>query len=149
MSSEDSVKRNVVRRSSLENASREPYSYPDISRETTAQGFGGKPYPFFVPSTVKSTLGSPTALAIGAFSTTLTTLSLSLMEWRGVTTTNAYIGNVSPMPEFGSYATNELDSSSSVRLLFSSAVRATINQLGCSGWHWHDYFSAVGVGAWK
>ncbi|KAH8601556.1 thermophilic desulfurizing enzyme family protein, partial [Bisporella sp. PMI_857] len=34
-----------------------------------------------------------TALAIGAFATTLTTLSLSLMEWRGVTTTNAYIGN--------------------------------------------------------
>lgn len=34
-----------------------------------------------------------TALAIGAFATTLTTLSLSLMEWRGVTTTNLYIGN--------------------------------------------------------
>lgn len=34
-----------------------------------------------------------TALAIGAFSTTLTTLGLSLMEWRGVTTTNVYIGN--------------------------------------------------------
>lgn len=34
-----------------------------------------------------------TALAIGAFATTLTTLSLSLMEWRGVTTTNVYIGN--------------------------------------------------------
>ena len=34
-----------------------------------------------------------TALAIGAFATTLTTLSLSLMEWRNVTTTNVYIGN--------------------------------------------------------
>lgn len=34
-----------------------------------------------------------TALAIGAFSTTLTTLALSLMEWRGVTITNVYIGN--------------------------------------------------------
>ena len=34
-----------------------------------------------------------TALAIGAFATTLTTLSISLMEWRGVTTTNVYIGN--------------------------------------------------------
>lgn len=34
-----------------------------------------------------------TALAIGAFATTLTTLALSLMEWRGVTVTNVYIGN--------------------------------------------------------
>lgn len=34
-----------------------------------------------------------TALAIGAFATTLTTLGLFLMEWRGVTTTNVYIGN--------------------------------------------------------
>ena len=34
-----------------------------------------------------------TAFAIGAFSTTFTALSLSLMEWRGVTTTNVYIGN--------------------------------------------------------
>ncbi|KAF2755760.1 hypothetical protein EJ05DRAFT_503213 [Pseudovirgaria hyperparasitica] len=38
-------------------------------------------------------LGSGTSLAIGGFATTLTTLSLSLMEWRGVTTTNVYIGN--------------------------------------------------------
>ncbi|KAF2087066.1 hypothetical protein K490DRAFT_42624, partial [Saccharata proteae CBS 121410] len=34
-----------------------------------------------------------TALAIGAFATTLTTLSCSLMEFRGVTTTNVFIGN--------------------------------------------------------
>lgn len=34
-----------------------------------------------------------TGLAIGAFATTLTTLSLSLMQVRGVTTTNVYIGN--------------------------------------------------------
>ena len=65
-----------------------------------------------VPVTLKAQLGSPvgprdlytqcpdqrlinlqTAFAIGAFSTTLTTLSLSLMEWRGVTITNVYIGN--------------------------------------------------------
>ncbi|KAL8639493.1 MAG: hypothetical protein Q9228_003482 [Teloschistes exilis] len=46
-----------------------------------------------VPATLRAQLGSPTALAIGAFSTTLTTLALSLMEWRGVTTTNVYIGN--------------------------------------------------------
>ncbi|KAK4693113.1 uncharacterized protein P7C71_g4223, partial [Lecanoromycetidae sp. Uapishka_2] len=46
-----------------------------------------------VPVTLKAQLGSPTALAIGAFSTTLTTLALSLMEWRGVTITNVYIGD--------------------------------------------------------
>ena len=46
-----------------------------------------------VPITLKAQLGSPTALAIGAFATTLTTLSLALMEIRGVTTTNAFIGN--------------------------------------------------------
>jgi hypothetical protein len=34
-----------------------------------------------------------TALAIGAFATTLTTLGLSLMGWRNVTVTNVFIGN--------------------------------------------------------
>ncbi|SPN99297.1 related to Y.lipolytica GPR1 protein and Fun34p [Cephalotrichum gorgonifer] len=34
-----------------------------------------------------------TALAIGAFATTLTTLSISLMELRGVTTINVYVAN--------------------------------------------------------
>jgi len=37
--------------------------------------------------------GNPTPLAIAAFSTTLTTLSLALMEWRGVTITNVFIAN--------------------------------------------------------
>lgn len=46
-----------------------------------------------VSPAISQNLGSPTALAIGAFATTLTTLSCSLMEWRGVTTTNVYIGN--------------------------------------------------------
>lgn len=46
-----------------------------------------------VPVTLKSQLGSPTALAIGGFATTLTTLSLSLMGFRSVSITNAYIGN--------------------------------------------------------
>jgi succinate-acetate transporter protein len=32
-------------------------------------------------------------LAIGAFATTLTTLSLALMEWRHLTVTNVFIGN--------------------------------------------------------
>jgi len=52
-----------------------------------------KSYPFFVPSTVKSTLGSPTALGIGAFATTLTALSFSLMNWRGVSLSNALVGD--------------------------------------------------------
>jgi hypothetical protein len=107
MSSEGSIKRNIVRRSSLEIANRDflpaaNKEYTDLTQEDTIIGTPptvqyGEKYPasrvHFVPSTVKSTLGSPTALAIGAFSTTLTTLSLSLMEWRGVTTTNVYIGN--------------------------------------------------------
>jgi len=54
---------------------------------------GAVPYYIPVPITIKSQIGSPTALAIGAFATTLTTLGLALMEFRGVTTTNAFIGN--------------------------------------------------------
>jgi succinate-acetate transporter protein len=46
-----------------------------------------------VPITMKAQLGSPTALAIGAFATTLTSLSLALMGWRGMSVTNAFIGN--------------------------------------------------------
>lgn len=46
-----------------------------------------------VPITIKAQIGSPTALAIGAFATTLTTLSFSLMGWRGLTATNAILGN--------------------------------------------------------
>lgn len=46
-----------------------------------------------VPITIKSQIGSPTALAIGGFATTLTTLSLALMGFRGVTVTNAFIGD--------------------------------------------------------
>ncbi|EFQ34233.1 uncharacterized protein GLRG_09377 [Colletotrichum graminicola M1.001] len=42
-----------------------------------------------------------TSLPVGAFSTTLTTLSLSLMEWRGVTTTNVYIANYFFLAAFG------------------------------------------------
>ncbi|KPM44573.1 hypothetical protein AK830_g2013 [Neonectria ditissima] len=43
--------------------------------------------------TIQALPTSATALPIGAFATTLTTLSLSLMELRGVTITNVYIGN--------------------------------------------------------
>lgn len=41
------------------------------------------------------------ALALGAFGTTLTTLSLSLMEWRGVTTDNVFVGNFFFIAAFG------------------------------------------------
>ena len=46
-----------------------------------------------VPITLKAQLGNPTALAIGGFATTLTTLSLALMGFRGVSVTNAFIGD--------------------------------------------------------
>lgn len=46
-----------------------------------------------VPITLKAQLGTPTALAIGAFATTLTTLSFALMEWRGVSVSNAFVGD--------------------------------------------------------
>lgn len=46
-----------------------------------------------VPMTIKSQIGNPTALAIGAFATTLTTLSLSLMGWRNLSSDNVFIGN--------------------------------------------------------
>jgi hypothetical protein len=42
-----------------------------------------------------------TALAIGAFGTTLTTLSLSLMEWRDITMTNVYVANFFFVAAFG------------------------------------------------
>ncbi|PVH78508.1 hypothetical protein DL98DRAFT_573101 [Cadophora sp. DSE1049] len=93
MASEGSVLRHIVRQSTLEEANR---TYPNSVLESTVNGElspSGKPYPYFVPSTVKSTLGSPTAHAIGAFATTLTTLSFALMEWRGLSTTNVFIGN--------------------------------------------------------
>lgn len=41
------------------------------------------------------------ALALGAFGTTLTTLSLGLMEWRGVTTANVFIANFFFIAAFG------------------------------------------------
>jgi len=49
--------------------------------------------PLIVSQPISTTLGSPTALAIGAFATSLTTLSFALMGWRGVTVSNAFIGD--------------------------------------------------------
>ncbi|KAK4555285.1 hypothetical protein LTR86_007581 [Recurvomyces mirabilis] len=46
-----------------------------------------------VPITLKAQLGNPTALALGAFATTQTTLSFALMGWRGVSVTNASVGD--------------------------------------------------------
>ncbi|KAK7726735.1 hypothetical protein SLS57_003296 [Botryosphaeria dothidea] len=63
------------------------------SRHEHEHAFSEVSRPIVISPSVGTNLGSPTALAIGAFATTLTTLSLSLMEWRGVTTTNVYIGN--------------------------------------------------------
>ncbi|KAI1497634.1 GPR1/FUN34/yaaH family-domain-containing protein [Biscogniauxia marginata] len=49
----------------------------------------------------RTSLGSGTSLAIGVFATTLTTLSFSLMEWRGVTVTNVYCANFFFAAAFG------------------------------------------------
>jgi len=58
MSSQDSIKKDTVRPTSAEYGNRE--FYPNITHETITNGNpNGQPYPFFVPSTVKSTLGSP------------------------------------------------------------------------------------------
>ncbi|KAF2001530.1 hypothetical protein P154DRAFT_489895 [Amniculicola lignicola CBS 123094] len=66
----------------------------DIERQRTSQT---------APTTapVPKTLGAGTALAIGVFGTTLTTLSLSLMEWRGVVITNVYVANFFFAAAFG------------------------------------------------
>ncbi|KAJ5352894.1 hypothetical protein N7452_001868 [Penicillium brevicompactum] len=52
-------------------------------------------------SELPKSLGAGSALALGAFGTTLTTLSLSLMEWRGVTTGNVFVGNFFFIAAFG------------------------------------------------
>jgi hypothetical protein len=96
MSSEDSIERKGGRLSSIDYANKEGFRNITERSESNSgqiQQYENLRNVHFVPSTLKSTLGSPTALAIGAFATTLTTLSLSLMEWRGVTITNVYIGN--------------------------------------------------------
>ncbi|GIZ38406.1 hypothetical protein CKM354_000182300 [Cercospora kikuchii] len=68
-------------------------AYDHASTPSTNGKGHSHPYYIPVPITIKSQIGSPTALAVGAFATTLTTLSLSLMGWRGVGVTNAFIGN--------------------------------------------------------
>ncbi|KAF7594007.1 hypothetical protein BBP40_010285, partial [Aspergillus hancockii] len=64
----------------------------DVEQQTTAKAI--------TPDPPKS-LGAGSALALGAFGTTLTTLSLSLMEWRGVTTQNVFVANFFFVAAFG------------------------------------------------
>ncbi|EUC30275.1 hypothetical protein COCCADRAFT_39469 [Bipolaris zeicola 26-R-13] len=61
--------------------------HTDIERQVTYEAP-------VVSAPARKTLGSGTALPIGVFATTLTALSFSLMEWRGVTTNNVFIGLV-------------------------------------------------------
>ncbi|KAL4976246.1 GPR1/FUN34/yaaH family-domain-containing protein [Aspergillus desertorum] len=65
---------------------------PDVERH-------GNPIPLQCAN--PKTLGAGSALALGAFGTTLTTLSLALMEWRGVTTTNAFVADFFFIAAFG------------------------------------------------
>ncbi|CEJ88829.1 Putative Acetate transporter [[Torrubiella] hemipterigena] len=65
-------------------------------KQSRSESDGGEAQVRAVAPEVHAHKGLPpaaTALPIGAFATTLTTLSLSLMEWRGVTTTNVYVAN--------------------------------------------------------
>lgn len=130
---EDEIKRHIVHRSSLEKANREYTNSTDVA--TPPNGVYSNKYSepriHFVPSTVKSTLGSPTALAIGAFSTTLTTLSMALMEWRGLSTSNVFIGNCELRPLLH-------------LILGSRLVRLTHQSLLCRR-NRHDNLSAMGT----
>jgi succinate-acetate transporter protein len=64
------------------------------SETSSANGKPGQIIQYIpVPITLKAQLGSPTALAIGAFSTTLTTTSFALMGFRGLGLTTAFVGN--------------------------------------------------------
>ncbi|KAI8935816.1 hypothetical protein NX059_007333 [Plenodomus lindquistii] len=67
----------------------------DVEKQPTHEGDAT------APPVAPKTLGAATALAIGVFATTLTTLSLSLMEWRGVTTTNVFVANFFFAAAFG------------------------------------------------
>ncbi|QSZ28932.1 hypothetical protein DSL72_003439 [Monilinia vaccinii-corymbosi] len=61
-------------------------------KDTDAQSVRG--YPIQVVSQpFGSTIGSPTALAMGAFATTLTTLSCALMGFRGLSNTDVFVAN--------------------------------------------------------
>ncbi|KAF2729212.1 hypothetical protein EJ04DRAFT_537962 [Polyplosphaeria fusca] len=69
-------------------------AHTDIEKQLTNQNIP-------IQAAAPKSLGAGTALAIGVFGTTLTTLSLSLMEWRGVTITNVYVANFFFAAAFG------------------------------------------------
>ncbi|KAL6709746.1 hypothetical protein ACN47E_001175 [Coniothyrium glycines] len=66
--------------------SKGPTDHADVEKQLTQENAT-------VSIATPKSLGTATALPIGVFSTTLTTLSLSLMEWRGVTTNNVFVAN--------------------------------------------------------
>ena len=68
-------------------------------------------------------------MALGAFGTTLTTLSLSLMEWRGVTTMNAYVANFFFISAFGLVVTAQWELS--VGNGFAYTVFSAFGMLSC------------------
>ncbi|OOQ85799.1 acetate transporter [Penicillium brasilianum] len=74
------------------NGSKNVESLTDVERQET---------PIQQETVKPKSLGAGSALALGAFGTTLTTLSLSLMEWRGVTTNNVFVANFFFIAAFG------------------------------------------------
>ncbi|KAK6602470.1 acetate transporter [Botrytis cinerea] len=61
----------------------------DIDTEQSLRGYSIH----VVQQSFGSKIGSPTALAIGAFATTLTTLSCALMGFRGLSNTDVFVAN--------------------------------------------------------
>ncbi|KAJ5659123.1 hypothetical protein N7507_005574 [Penicillium longicatenatum] len=70
-------------------------------KETESVDIEQQGRPIALDSGLPKSLGAGSALALGAFGTTLTTLSLSLMEWRGVTTDNVFVANFFFISAFG------------------------------------------------
>ncbi|KAJ5532141.1 hypothetical protein N7494_008693 [Penicillium frequentans] len=70
-------------------------------KETESVDIEQQGRPIALDSGLPKSLGAGSALALGAFGTTLTTLSLSLMEWRGVTTNNVFVANFFFIAAFG------------------------------------------------
>ncbi|KAF1848913.1 uncharacterized protein K460DRAFT_279598 [Cucurbitaria berberidis CBS 394.84] len=70
-------------------------AHADIEKQPTHEGF------VTAAPIARTSLGAGSALPIGVFATTLTTLSLSLMEWRGVTTNNVFVANFFFAAAFG------------------------------------------------
>ncbi|KAF2034776.1 hypothetical protein EK21DRAFT_55766 [Setomelanomma holmii] len=78
----------------LQRNGKQTTNHVDIEKQQTHDGRA-------VIATAPKSLGAGTALPIGVFAVTLTTLSLSLMEWRGVTTNNVFVANFFFAAAFG------------------------------------------------